>query len=151
MKVYGKLDVLVHNAHASRIKSFEDTTQDDMDFSFNTGFYPTFYLMQVALPHLKETKGKVINFASGAGLNGDVHAAAKEAIRAITRVAANEWRQYGVTCNLISPIALTSGVKQWTAAHPDVYQGMINRNPLGRLGDPEADIGCTAVFLAKIE
>ncbi|PIC64623.1 oxidoreductase [Sporosarcina sp. P13] len=153
IKAYGKLDVLVNNAHASRMKSFEDLTQEDFDFSFNTGFYPTFYLMQAALPHLKETKGTVINFASGAGLNGDVHqasyAAAKEAIRAITRVAANEWGQYGITCNLISPIALTPGVEQWAAAHPDTYQAMLDKNPLGRLGNPEADIGRTAVFLAS--
>jgi len=32
-------------------------TQADLDLSFGTGFYPTFYLMQAALPHLKETKG----------------------------------------------------------------------------------------------
>jgi len=40
---YGKLDVLVNNAHALRQANFEDITQEDMDFSFGTGFYPTFY------------------------------------------------------------------------------------------------------------
>ncbi|AXH99260.1 SDR family NAD(P)-dependent oxidoreductase [Sporosarcina sp. PTS2304] len=153
VKAYGKLDVLINNAHASRVKSIEALTQADFDFSFDTGFYPTFYLMQAALPYLKETKGKVINFASGAGLNGDAnqasYAAAKEAIRAITRVAANEWGSYGINCNLISPIALTPGVEQWAAAHPDSYQAMLDKNPLGRLGDPEEDIGRTAVFLAS--
>lgn len=67
---YGKLDVLVNNAHASKQKTIEETTQEDLDFSFGTGFYPTFYLMKAALPYLKETKGNVINFASGAGLEG---------------------------------------------------------------------------------
>ncbi|ARD46990.1 SDR family NAD(P)-dependent oxidoreductase [Sporosarcina sp. P33] len=149
----GKLDVLVNNAHASRMKSIEEITQEDLDFSFNTGFYPTLYLMQAALPHLKESKGSVINFASGAGLNGDVnqgsYAAAKEAIRAITRVAANEWGQYDINCNLISPIAKTPGIEQWAQEHPDIYQAMLAKNPLGRLGDPEKDIGRTAVFLAS--
>lgn len=149
----GKLDVLVNNAHASRMSSIEEMTQADLDFSFNTGFYPTFYLMQAALPHLKESKGTVINFASGAGLNGDVnqgsYAAAKEAIRAITRVAANEWGQYGITCNLISPIAKTPGIEQWGEQYPDAYKAMLAKNPLGRLGDPENDIGRTAVFLAS--
>lgn len=91
---YGKLDILVNNAHASKNKPFLETTQEDMDLSFNTGFYPTFYLMQAAVPHLRETKGKIINFASGAGIQGHAsqaaYAAAKEAIRAITRVAAND-------------------------------------------------------------
>ena len=149
----GKLDILVNNAHASRMKSIEEMTQADLDFSFNTGFYPTFYLMQAALPHLKETKGSVINFSSGAGLNGDVnqgsYAVAKEAIRAITRVAANEWGQFGINCNLISPIAQTPGITQWAKDYPDAYAAMLAKNPMGRLGDPEKDIGRTAVFLAS--
>lgn len=149
----GKLDVLVNNAHASRMKSIEEMTQEDLDLSFNTGFYPTFYLMQAALPHLKESKGTVINFASGAGLNGDVnqgsYAAAKEAIRGITRVAANEWGEYGITCNLISPIAKTQGIEQWGQENPESYKAILAKNPLGRLGDPEKDIGRTAVFLAS--
>jgi len=49
---YGKLDVLVNNAHASKQKTIEETTQEDLDLSFGTGFYPTFYLMQAALPYL---------------------------------------------------------------------------------------------------
>src|SRR5699024_11010139 len=82
---FSKLDILVNNAHASRMNAFEQTTKADLDLSFNTGFYPTFYLMQAALPYLKESEGKIINFASGAGINGDAnqasYAAAKEAIR----------------------------------------------------------------------
>lgn len=112
---YGKLDVLVNNAHASKQATIEDTTQADLDLSFGTGFYPTFYLMKAALPYLKESKGNVINFASGAGLNGDetqaAYAAAKEAIRGISRVAANEWGRFGINVNLISPIANSPGVK----------------------------------------
>lgn len=149
----GKLDILVNNAHASRMKSIEEMTQEDIDLSFNTGFYPTLYLMQAALPHLKESKGTVINFSSGAGLNGDVnqgsYAAAKEAIRGITRVAANEWGQYGITCNLISPIAKTPGIEHWGKENPESYKSILAKNPLGRLGDPEKDIGRTAVFLAS--
>lgn len=60
---FGKIDILVNNAHASRMASIEETTQADLDLSFNTGFYPTFYLMQAALPYLKETQGNIINFA----------------------------------------------------------------------------------------
>jgi len=48
---YGKLDVLVNNAHASKQVTIEETSQADLDLSFGTGFYPTFYLMQAALPH----------------------------------------------------------------------------------------------------
>jgi len=152
---YGKLDVLVNNAHACKQKLIEDTTKEDLDLSFGTGFYPTFYLMQAALPYLKETKGNIINFASGAGINGDVtqaaYAAAKEAIRGITRVAANEWGQYGINVNIISPIADSEGVRAWAKAQPEYYQAVVNKIPLGRFGDVEEDIGRVAVFLASAD
>ena len=150
---YGKLDILVNNAHASRQALFTETTADLFDLSFNTGFYPTVHFMQAAYPALKESKGKVINFASGAGLKGQPtqtsYAAAKEAIRAVSRVAANEWGPEGINVNMISPIALTEGVKQWRESSPELYDQMINNIPLRSLGDPEADIGRTAVFLGS--
>ncbi|WP_318614670.1 SDR family oxidoreductase [Sporosarcina sp. YIM B06819] len=150
---YGKLDILVNNAHASKMASIEETTQAELDFSFNTGFYPTFFLMQAALPYLKESQGKIINFASGAGLNGDVnqasYAAAKEAIRAVTRVAANEFGPFGINVNLISPIAKSPGMVQWAEENPEYYQGMLAKIPMRRLGEVESDIGRVAVFLAS--
>ena len=109
--------------------------------------------MQAAFPYLKETKGNIINFASGAGLNGDptqaAYAAAKEAIRGITRVAAREWGQYGININLISPIALSPGVEAWSKAQPEYYEAVKNKIPMGRFGDVEKDIGRVAVFLAS--
>lgn len=150
---YGKLDVLVNNAHASKQMTIEDATQADLDLSFGTGFYPTFYLMQAALPYLKETKGNVINFASGAGLAGHetqgVYAAAKEAIRGLSRVAANEWGRFGINVNIISPIANTPGVEAWAKAQPEYYEEVRKKIPLGRFGDIEQDIGRVAVFLAS--
>lgn len=150
---YGKLDVLINNAHASKQKPFEDITQADFDLSFGTGFYPTFYLMKAALPYLKETEGTIINFASGAGLSGQptqtAYAAAKEAIRAISRVAANEWGKYNININLISPIAKSPGVEKWAEAFPDMYKESLSKIPLGRWGEPEEDIGRVAVFLAS--
>lgn len=150
---YGKLDILVNNAHASKMASIEETTQEDFDLSFDTGFYPTFYLMQAALPYLKETEGNIINFASGAGMKGDVnqvsYAVAKEAIRALTRVAANEFGEFGINVNLIAPIANTPGVEAWRKAEPEYYEEVLAGIPMRRFGDPEEDIGKAAVFLAN--
>lgn len=150
---FGAIDILVNNAHVSRQANFVDTTEEMFDLSFDTGFYPTVNFMQAAYPYLKEAKGKVINFASGAGLNGQEtqtsYAAAKEAIRAISRVAANEWGPEGINVNLISPIALTPGVEKWREGAPELYDQMLQGIPLRRLGDPEQDIGRTAVFLAS--
>lgn len=150
---FGKLDILVNNAHASKQAPFIETTMELFDLSFNTGFYPTFNFMKEAYPELKKTEGKIINFSSGAGISGQAtqasYAAAKEAIRAITRVAANEWGPDNINVNLISPIALTEGVEQWSKSAPELYEKMVNNIPLRRLGNPEQDIGRTAVFLAS--
>lgn len=152
---YGKLDILVNNAHASKNKPFHETTQEDLDLSFGTGFYPTFFLMQAALPYLKETKGNIINFASGAGMNGNVnhtaYAAAKEGIRAISRVAANEFGAFGVNVNLISPIANSPGIQDWAVEQPEYYKAMLANIPMGRLGELEEDIGAAAIFLASAD
>jgi NAD(P)-dependent dehydrogenase (short-subunit alcohol dehydrogenase family) len=149
----GKLDVLVNNAHASRQSFFSETSKEELDLSLNTGFFPTWYLMQAAYPYLKKTKGNVINFASGAGLNGHVtqaaYAAAKEAIRGVSRVASNEWGKDGINVNIISPLADSPGVQAWAEAQPEYYEEVISKIPLGRFGHVEEDIGRVAVFLAS--
>lgn len=150
---FGGVDVLVNNAHASRQAPLLETTQDILDLSFNTGFYPTFWLMKAAHAQLAERGGSVINFASGAGINGHptqgAYAAAKEAIRAISRVAANEWARDGINVNVISPLALTEGVENYIEANPGVEKKLLAGTPMRRFGDPEGDIGRVAVFLAS--
>ena len=152
---FGKIDILVNNAHSSKNVIFEDTTEEIMNLSFNTGFWPTFILMQHALPYLKETKGKVINFVSGAGMIGlskqASYAAAKEAIRGISRVAATEWGRYGINVNIVSPIANSPGVERLEKEHPNAYNKMVSLVPLGRLGDCELDVGRACVFLASTD
>lgn len=149
----GKLDILVNNAHVSKQVPLAETTQAHLDLSFGTSFYPTFYLMNAALPYLKETKGNIINFASGAGLSGHktqgAYAAAKEAIRGLSRVAANEWGEFGINVNIISPLAYTPGVEAWSKSQPEYYEQVRNQIPLGRFGEVEQDIGRVAVFLAS--
>ena len=118
---FGRLDILVNNAHASKQALFTETTLDMFDLSFGTGFYPTFNFMKAAYPELKKTQGKVINFASGAGINGQPtqtsYAAAKEAIRGITRVAANEWGPDDINVNIIPPSLRQRALKHGADIH----------------------------------
>lgn len=155
IETFGALHILVNNAHASRQAPLVETTQEMFDLSFCTGFYPTVRLMQAAYPHLRATAGSVINFASGAGIEGQAtqasYAAAKEAIRAVSRVAANEWAADNINVNVISPLALTEGVSAYIEANPGVEEAMLRRVPLGRFGDPQQDIGRVAVFLASAD
>lgn len=150
---FGGLDILVNNAHASKQAPIMETTPEIWDLSFNTGTMATFHLMRAAYPELKKTRGSIVNFASGAGMKGlpnqVAYAAAKEAIRAISRTAANEWAADGIRVNVVSPVALTPGIVQWSKAYPDAYQEVVDGVPLGRLGDPETDIAPVVVFLAS--
>ncbi|GAB2881826.1 SDR family NAD(P)-dependent oxidoreductase [Nocardioides pacificus] len=153
LDAFGAIDVLVNNAHASRQASLLESTQEMFDLSFGTGFYPAFWLMRACHPDLARAQGSVVNFGSGAGLRGNPHqltyAAAKEAVRAMSRVAAHEWARDGINVNVICPLARTEGVEAFIAEHPEQEQVLVRSTPLGRLGDPESDIGRVAVFLAS--
>ncbi|WP_328558961.1 SDR family NAD(P)-dependent oxidoreductase [Streptomyces coelicoflavus] len=151
---FGSLDVLVNNASVSRQKPFEEQTDDDWDLAMNTGLYATRNFMLAALPELKKTgNASVVNFGSGAGLNGQPnqasYAAAKEAIRGLSRVAANEWAPHNIRVNVVCPMALTAGVAQWAEARPEQYAQSAAAVPLGRFGDPDRDVAPIVAFLAS--
>lgn len=153
VELFGGVSVLVNNAHASLQLPLLETTDEALDLSFGTGFLPALRLMQAAHPHLKEVSGTVINIGSGSAMDGmptqASYVAAKEAIRAISRVAANEWADDGINVNIICPLAATEGVSKWMEQHPDTAEKMITKVPMKRYGDPEGDIAPVAVFLAS--
>lgn len=132
-KKYGKLDVLVNNAHASRQKPFEEITKEDFDLSFGTGFLCDLLSHESCFPLFERNKRKHHQLRLCRWVGRATNAkAAKEAIRAISKVAANEWGKYGITANIISPIANTPGVVAWKEAYPDMYQAVLSQIPLGR-------------------
>ncbi len=148
---FGKLTGLVNNAHASRQKLLMELTQEDWSLSFGTGFNATLYFMKAAYPELAKSGGSIVNFGSGAALLGleqqASYAAAKEAIRGLSRVAANEWAQDDIRVNVVSPKALTEGVEKWKDSHPEQYEHSASQVPLQRFGDPQKDIAPVVAFL----
>ncbi|WP_187977218.1 SDR family NAD(P)-dependent oxidoreductase [Mycetocola sp. JXN-3] len=149
---FGRLDVLVNNANRSTPAPLLDTTPEIWAQAFGPSFTPTQRLMMVCHDLLAESGGSIINFASGAGLTGSptqgAYAAAKEAIRGVSRVAANEWGPEGIRVNVVCPYALTEGVRWWTENYPEQAAAALASVPLGRIGDVEADIAPAVVFLA---
>ena len=151
---FGKIDAVVNNAQASASgKMLVDHTKEDIDLAINSGIYATFFYMREVFPYLKETKGCVINFASGAGLFGRIaqssYAAAKEGIRGLSRVAATEWAPDGVRVNVICPLAMTEGLKKFKEEYPERYEQTIKGVPMGRFADPEKDIGAVCTYLCS--
>lgn len=154
IETFGRIDVLINNAQASAsgVPLAEHTTEQ-FNLAMFSGLYATFYYMKACYPYLKETKGTVINFASGAGLFGNFgqcsYAAAKEGIRGLTRVAATEWGKDGINVNIVCPLAWTAQLEQFQEAYPDAFKANVHMPPMGHYGNSELEIGRVCVQLAS--
>ncbi len=154
IETFGRIDVLINNAQASASGiPLSMQTKDHFDLGIYSGLYATFYYMRECYPYLKEAKGSVINFASGAGLFGNAgqcsYAAAKEGVRGLSRVAATEWGKDNINVNVVCPLAMTSQLENFKASYPEAYEKNLKAVPMGRFGDPEKDIGRVCVLLGS--
>ncbi|MEZ3453380.1 MAG: SDR family oxidoreductase [Oscillospiraceae bacterium] len=154
IETFGRIDVLINNAQASASGvTLAEHTTEQFNLALYSGLYATFYYMKACYPHLKETKGTVINFASGAGLFGNFgqcsYAAAKEGIRGLTRVAATEWGKDGINVNIVCPLAWTAQLEQFQDAYPDAFKANVHMPPMGHYGNSELEIGRVCVQLAS--
>lgn len=151
---FGRIDVLINNAQASASGvTLADHTTEQFDLAVYSGLYAAFYYMKACYPYLKETKGSVINFASGAGLFGNfgqcAYAAAKEGIRGLTRVAATEWGPDGINVNVVCPLAWTAQLENFEKAYPEAFKANVKMPPMGHYGNVETEIGRVCVQLAS--
>jgi NAD(P)-dependent dehydrogenase (short-subunit alcohol dehydrogenase family) len=161
---FGALHVLVNNAQAfgpsKNVKGsasyvpFADTDEDEWEHTFRTGATATLWSMKAAFPHLRASgSGRVINMGSSAGQRGieglACYNATKEAVRAMTRTAAREWGQYGITVNVICPWVETEPVLAFKESQPDGYKALVGSVPMRRAGDAFLDVAPLLVFLAS--
>ncbi len=154
MDKFGRIDVLINNAQASASGvTIAEHTTEQFNLAMYSGLYAAFYYMKACYPHLKETQGAVINFASGAGLFGNFgqcsYAAAKEGIRGLSRVAATEWARDGINVNVVCPLAWTAQLEQFQNAYPEAFEKNVHTPPAGHFGDAEDEIGRVCVQLAN--
>ena len=154
LAAFGRIDVLINVAQASASGvPLSVHTTEQFDLAMYSGLYSTFYYMKACYPYLKETKGSVINFASGAGLFGNKgqcsYAAAKEGIRGLSRVAATEWGPDGINVNVICPLAWTTQLEQFQKAYPEAFKANVHMPPMGHYGNSELEIGRVCVQLAS--
>jgi NAD(P)-dependent dehydrogenase (short-subunit alcohol dehydrogenase family) len=152
ISTFGRLDALVNGAQALRSGvPFEEHTDADFELAISTGLWGAFRFMRAAFPHLRERGGSIVNIVSSAGTHGlpgfAAYAAAKEGIRGLTKVAANEWGPFEIRVNAISPQATSPAVEAYLDAHPERREAKLAQRPIKRDGDAEADIGRTVVFL----
>lgn len=152
---FGGLDVMVHNALSpvGPVAEVQHGADETWDGLMRTAVRASFACAQAAFPHLRDRQGSYILLTSPAGIEGSgdraTYGAAKAAQRGFAKSLAREWGPYGIRVNLIGPVAMTPAMLVAYKANPELEARLIRRTPLQRIGEPEADIGGVAVFLAS--
>lgn len=152
---FGGLDIVVHNAvsrRSSEVVALEAVDEELWEAHLSVSVRATYHCARAAFPYLRKRPGRFIVLSSAAGIEGSVgvpvYAAVKGAQRGLAKSLAREWGPFGITVNCIAPVAATPALENAFKENPDLHDRLVGRIPLGRIGDPEADIGTTAVFLA---
>jgi 3-hydroxybutyrate dehydrogenase len=105
---HGRLDVLVNNAGIQHVAPLDQFPIDKWDAIVAINLSSVFHTMRLALPAMRQNKfGRIVNIASAHGLVASpfkaAYVAAKHGIVGLTKVAALETAEDGITCNAICP------------------------------------------------
>lgn len=151
----GAVDILVNNAWSgTQLGRIERKSDDQMQHGLAMALFAAMWAMQAAFPGMRTRKwGRIVNLASLNGVNAHIGSAeynvGKEALRAFSRTAAREWAGHGITCNIVCPASISAAYRRFRDANPETAAVMAAQNPMGRMGDPEADIAPVVAFLAS--
>lgn len=152
VKAWGKLDILVNNAAEQHPQeSIEDITEAQLERTFRTNIFSMFFLVKAALPHLRKTKGTIINTSSVTSYRGSPklldYSATKGAITSFTRSLAQMLIEEDIRVNGVAPGPI------WTPLIPSTFplekvKKFGQDTPIGRPGQPSEVAPCF-VFLAS--
>ncbi len=152
------LDVMVNVAGISRAGNADTMTEVELDYVFDVNVMGTFFTNQGAFPHLRDKGGRILDFASAAGLNGYYlqahYAASKAAVIGLVRSLAREWGKYNITVNAICPGMATPMYEEGRARRSPEERALNDARikattPIdGKMGDSERDLAPFMVFMA---
>jgi len=150
----GRLDILVNNAGIEKRAPFLEITPEDWQRQVDVNLSGTFYCTQAAAREMsKRNYGRIVNVSSVAGLIGPIdlaaYGAAKAGIVGLTRAAALDLADYGITVNAIAPGPIETELMlgAWTA---EALKERPQHGAIPRFGTVE-EIAHTALFLASPE
>ncbi len=150
---FGKIDILINNAGITRDASMKKMSMHQWQQVIDVNLTGVFNCVKAVFPHMAEQKsGRIINAASVVALYGNFgqtnYVAAKAGVIGMTKTWAREFGRKGITVNAIAPGFIATDMVG--TVPQEVLDGMVNRTPMGRLGQPE-DIANGYVFLASDE
>jgi len=153
LRAWGKIDILVNNAGFDRGATLLKVKEEDWDAVLDVHLKGTMNCIQAVAPHMIEKGyGKIINISSIYAKSGGVaaisYSAAKAGIIGLTKSVARELGRYQINVNVVLPgLILTPTI----AKMAEKYRNMIiERTPLGRIGQPE-EVANVVAFLASDE
>jgi NAD(P)-dependent dehydrogenase (short-subunit alcohol dehydrogenase family) len=153
VRTFGRVDVLFNNAAMAYFNWLEDITDDEWERNRRDEVDLVFYLTRAVWPHLKRSRGVVVNTASLTALmsfknlGSLAHTTAKAGIIGMTRQLAMEGREHGIRANSISPGVIETNQTREQLKDPEWASYMLGKTLLGRLGRPE-EVASVALFLA---
>ncbi|MDQ8757435.1 SDR family NAD(P)-dependent oxidoreductase [Sphingosinicella sp. LHD-64] len=153
---FGRIDVLYNNAAMAYFGWIDEMPIDDWYKTINEEVHIVYLLTRAAWPHLKASKGAIVNTASVSAhttfktLPGIAHSTAKGGIVAMTRHLAMEGAPFGVRANSLSPGVIETNQTRPLLEDKNWADYMLGRTLMHRLGQPE-EIANVALFLASDE
>jgi NAD(P)-dependent dehydrogenase (short-subunit alcohol dehydrogenase family) len=148
----GRLDVVVNAAGHISSGTIENTSLAAWDAMMNVNLRAAFYLMQLAAPHLIQTKGNVVNVSSVTGLRSFpgvlAYCVSKAGLDQLTRCAALELAPKGVRVNAVNPGVVVTEIHKRGGMTDEAYEKFLEHSktthPLGRVGHASevADLVC---------
>ncbi|MGI9317200.1 MAG: SDR family NAD(P)-dependent oxidoreductase [bacterium] len=154
----GRLDLLVNNAGMMQQALVEEMSMKAWQNNLMVNLTAPFLLIKASLPHLRESRGNIVNIGSVEGLGSNPRHAAysttKAGLHGLTRAVAVDHGHEGIRCNAVAPGWIDTDLNLEFIASmddPNAFQNDINSiHPVGRTGSPQ-EVAALVAFLAAEE
>lgn len=153
---HDRLDVLVHNVGTNIRKPTLDASLEDADRILRTNAISAWDLSRACHPWLSASPAaSVVHVGSVASLaavrsSTALYALTKGGLDGLTRFLAAEWGPDGIRVNTVAPWYIRTPLAEQVLQHADKARAILDRTPLGRVGEP-AEVAAAVAFLASPE